>query len=1114
MSKNSTPIQIEKSIALAKTLHPSQKNKKTNVFSERMGPIISNPNAKNFLIKLMDTSFRTKNHNRISKYVMTLLKSNNHESVFNKTEQFLLSVFKLIGHKLPFISIPLMLQQVKQVTAPILFFVGSSKFEKHAKKRQRENILLNVNLIGEALIGEKEAAQRIQNYIDLLNDPQVNYISIKISTIYSQINALAFDRTVEILVEKLSVLYNELLSIEQKTGQVKFINLDMEEYRDLAMTIATFTKTLDKPEFHKIRAGIVLQAYLPDSYQAVLDLQKWAMNRTKNNGAPVKVRLVKGANLEMEATESSLEDWPLAPYNTKLDTDANYKKMLLVMLDKNIAPALNTGIASHNIFDLAFALNLVKEQGIEEHIDFEMLEGMADDTVSELLKQNVNLILYTPIVKTENYNSAIAYLVRRLDEGTQKGNFLKEGFKLEVGSEQWDFLENQFKSSIAKVNTVQEASNRIQNRATEKPTIQTKFTNVANTDWIIENNRNWISEMKTRWKNPLDILGTTISVSADVEEKDRQIISLESWNGIHPWKYELADEEDYSKVISADSEWYVFSSEKKAKLLRKAAVEIEKNRADLIGVAVAELGKTIMEVDVEVSEAIDFANYYAQSLLDIESEENIEHISEGIHLILSPWNFPIAIPIGGVLASLAAGKRVILKPSQNAAACALLISQALWKAGIPKSAFAFLPANEKTLDPFLTDPSVFDAIILTGGTDTAKFLLDRTPELKLYAETGGKNATIVTALADREQAISNIVQSAFGNTGQKCSATSLLILEEEIFNDASFKELLKDAIESKTQGNPWNFKTDIGPLAVKISDKIKKSIATTSDKEWLLKPTIKNDFFMSPGVKWGVTKSDFEYNNELFGPILSVMSAKDLKEAVSIVNNTEFGLTSGIESLDPNEVNYWLQNIEAGNLYTNRSTTGAIVQRQPFGGMKASNFGFGMKAGGKNYVLQFLTKKTKSKWNKTVKKDYQKVYNQYFSKIFDYSKIRGQHNLSLYLKPEKIIVFYDNNVLEADLNKVKFIEEILNVETKYINTQNLNNWQEFRSLINHKTVIRVLNKKRIDIEFLKFCHSKAIHVYSEKPSNYGRYEFLNYLTEQSQSINYHRYGNKMGVESI
>ena len=1109
----------EQAIKLAKELQLPQQNTKTTVFEKRIGPLLETPEAKTFMIRLMDTSFRSENSKRIAAYVYKIIIENSASSkIFNLFEKQLIALFKLIGRHVPGLSIPLMLQQIKSVTRSILFFTGSKTFEKQAENRRREGVQLNVNLIGEALIGEAEAAERIEKYCQLLAAANINYISIKASTIYSQIKPVAFEYTVGVLAQKLSIIYDKVLEIEADTGEQKFVNLDMEEYRDLEITLAVFMKTLDIPKYKKLRAGIVLQAYLPDTYNAMQQLQQWALKRTENGGSPVKVRLVKGANLEMEKTEASLENWSLATYDNKLKVDANYKRILLELLNPDKVKSLHVGIASHNLFDLSFGLNLVKKNQLENLVDFEMLEGMANATVKTLISKNVNVLLYTPIVAPENYNSAIAYLVRRLDEGTQNENFLKEGYQLKVNDAKWQELQDSFSKSIAEITNLKLDKHRKQNRNTDKYIIQKTFQNSANTDWCIPENRNWIKKSMKIWKQPLQILGDNIPVEPQITT-DYKKVHLEYWQGKTPWKYELANTTDYDVFLAKDSEWYTYDAATKASILRKAAVKIEECRRDLIAVAVEELGKTVTEVDVEVSEAVDFANYYAQSLLDIENKEHIAYHNKGVHLVLSPWNFPIAIPIGGVLASLAAGKRVILKPSLNATACAYLISKTLWESGVPTDAFAFLPTEEQTLDKYLKDEHVFDAVILTGATDTAQLLLKRNPKLKLFAETGGKNATFVSALSDREQAIKNVVQSAFGNSGQKCSATSLLLLEKEVFEDEHFKQLLKDAVESKVLGNPKNLETEIGPLAVKVNTRIKEVLKETPEEKWLLKPRVISDFMMSPGIIWDVNQKDKAFQTELFGPILSVVKVDDISHGISIVNSLKYGLTSGIESLDNDEVTHWTNSIKSGNIYANRTTTGAIVQRQPFGGMKASSFGFGMKAGGANYLLQFLTI-IEPLWDiEHIRKDYLKSYEEYFSQKTDVSNIRGQHNYSLYRKPKRIILLIDHTILESQLNSMNLIAEILSIPMEVFAIDNvkisnkvneISSWNCLSDYLKEDYCIRSLNYDSLPTSFIQRCHELNYHIYGNPISKYGRIEFLNYLTEQSLSINYHRYGNLMG----
>ncbi|NIJ44356.1 RHH-type proline utilization regulon transcriptional repressor/proline dehydrogenase/delta 1-pyrroline-5-carboxylate dehydrogenase [Wenyingzhuangia heitensis] len=1099
MKTNTTEI-----LQLAEKLENKDPNKATesNPFADRLKTIIEIPESKHFLIQMMDVAFRSKNYKKVADHVIHLLKTHqNYEALFTPIENTLLKSFIIVGKIIPSISVAIMLKKIQATSSDVVFFINSNKFNKHTQKRKEQNITLNVNLIGEALIGEDEAQKRILGYLTLLNRKDVNYISIKISTIFSQISSLAHQDTVDKLSTRLAMFYDEILKIEKETGVQKFVNLDMEEYKDLEITFDVFIKTLSLPKYKNIRAGIVLQAYIPEMIHYYRKLYTWANERVNNGGSSVKVRLVKGANMEMEMTEASIEDWPLATYSTKPETDANYKKILSEMLTPQSARVVNVGVASHNIFDISFALQLVKEHKLEDCVDFEMLEGMANQTVANLLEEKVHLLLYTPTVKENQYNAAIAYLVRRLDEGTQDGNFLKEGYDLKVGSEKWNMLKDEFLTSISLIDTLNTTPNRKQDRNKQIPkAAMQEFHNVPNTDWNLPQNIAWAQKIKEDWKNPENIIGKTIPVVGILENNERYTIKVNNWSGTPPWDYEMAVKEDYQKAIDTPSEWQNYSVEKRANLLKKAALEIEKNRADLIGVAVAELGKTIKEVDVEVSEAIDFANFYAESSLDIAKEFTSE--DEGVNLVLSPWNFPIAIPIGGALASLAAGKKVILKPSTNASACAYLISKCLWEAGIPKDALYFLPCEEAILDDFLSTGNIFDAVILTGGTETAHFLLERNPQLNLYAETGGKNNTIVTSLADKEQAAINIVQSAFGNAGQKCSATSLLILTEDVFNDKEFKALLKDATTSKIFGNPWDFSTEIGPLAVPISEKLKHVIQNTPDDQWLVKPRLNGNHMLSPGVIWNVTTDDYPYQNELFGPILSVLKANNLKDAVEIANKVAYGLTAGIESLDNHEIEYWNDNIEAGNKYVNRSTTGAIVQRQPFGGIKASCFGPGMKAGGVNYVLQFTNIKSKTTdW----KKDYKKWHNELFRKKIDYVNLRGQYNICSYTPYKEILLLYDVHTPQKHIDKVEYIAEFLNIPIIKDTCGN--------ALKHHPkdfTCVRALGV--LSDHFLIRCHQNAIHVYKDEPRNSGRIELLNYLIEQSYSHNYHRYGNLMGIE--
>jgi len=439
-------------------------------------------------------------------------------------------------------------------------------------------------------------------------------------------------------------------------------------------------------------------------------------------------------------------------------------------------------------------------------------------------------------------------------------------------------------------------------------------------------------------------------------------------------------------------------------------------------------------------------------------------------------------------------------------------------------------------------------------------MLETRPDLFLTAETGGKDATIVTSMADREQAVKNLVQSAFKNSGQKCSATSLLVLEEEVYNNESFKNALKDAASSMSVGSIWDFKNSIGTLSSKASGNLKKALENLEGNEkWLLAPKYveNNEYMLKPSIKWDVNEGSFIHKNELFGPVLAVIKAKDLEHAVKIVNDTGYGLTSGIESLDEREVNYWKENIKAGNLYINRGTTGAIVLRQPFGGMGKSAIGAGRKVGIFNYITQFVDFKEKStpqitqKYENSLtlclqksqkyftnKEEFDKLeialqsylenYEKEFLKQKDYCEVRGEDNHFRYLALKNVIIRVSNDdslfevlsrILAAKVSKVNFTVSLDKNEVVYPFLQNscelfkdgdslvVEDESAFmNSIANYDRVIYSDILKVSDAVFKKATKSLTFIV-RQKPMMEGRLELLNYFIEQSISHSYHRYGN-------
>jgi len=378
-------------------------------------------------------------------------------------------------------------------------------------------------------------------------------------------------------------------------------------------------------------------------------------------------------------------------------------------------------------------------------------------------------------------------------------------------------------------------------------------------------------------------------------------------------------------------------------------------RGELIEVAGSEAGKTIDQADPEVSEAIDFCHHYAAASLELADEAHMagaRFVPVDVTVVASPWNFPVAIPVGGVAAALAAGSAVVLNPAPPAKRCAAELVAAFHEAGVPKDLVALAPLEDGDVSRYLVTHEGVGRVVLTGSYDTARLFRSWKPDMHLLGETSGKNAIIVTPSADPDLAVRDIVHSAFAHAGQKCSASSLLILVGSAGKSARIARQLVDATASLRVGLPASLDSQVGPVVVPDDEKAVRGLTTLGEGEhWVLKPRYLGDGLWTPGIRAGVVPGSEFHLTEYFAPVLGVMRVDTLEEAIEAVNDVDYGLTSGLHTLDTEELATWLEGIEAGNLYVNRGITGAIVRRQPFGGWKRSAIGSTTKVGGPSYLL-------------------------------------------------------------------------------------------------------------------------------------------------------------------
>ena len=936
--------------------------------------MIGQPEDKATLVEMTDQAFRTLTPARVADQLTHILDLQGVPRFFSPLERTMLMGFQSFGEYLPGVAVPLVKEKMRQETANVILPAEEEMLTEHLRQRQQEGVRMNVNFLGEALLGEEEARRRLTRYLAALRMPDVECVSVKITTIYSQVSPIAREQTIRVVADRMELLYRAAMREKFRradgTETTKFVYLDMEEYRDLYLTVDAMCRALERDGLEPVRAGIALQAYVPDSYEVLERLLEWSASRVKNGGQPLTIRLVKGANMEMERVEASIGGWEHAPYASKHNTDANYKKMLRAVMRPDRVDSIRVGVASHNLFDISLAMLWAKESGMLPAVQFEMLEGMANHQRRAIFEATRSMLLYAPACRREEFLNAIGYLVRRLDENTGEENFLRHAFQLESDSAVWEQLAGGFRESFDSIDSVSTAPRKTQRRADppRQPAVAREWSSYRgepDTDWGVPANAEWADGIVAKWKDlggdnaaeiPLVVAGKAV-----VGERTEKESVDPSRPGVVSCRFREASRDDIDAAVrcaeSDPSGWRSLPFERRHELLRAAAQLMRERRGDLIGASMLDGGKTLAESDPEISEATDFTEFYPLTVEAVLKRKGLQCEPRGTVVVVSPWNFPLAIPCGGVVAALAAGNTVILKPASDTVLPAWEMAKCLWDAGIPQEAFQLIPCSGARGGRQLIEDPRNETVILTGGTSTARRMLTDRPGLHLIAETGGKNATIVTALSDRDLAIKHVLHSAFGHGGQKCSATSLLLLEEEVYEDATFRETLADAVRSLKVGSVWDLSTKIGPLIRPPGGELARGMKELEPSEsWLVMPEriSDNPQLYRPGVKWNVRPGSFTHRTELFGPVLGVMPYRRLEDAIGIVNATGYGLTSGLESLDHREQEIWRETIRAGNLYINRPTTGAIVLRQPFGGVGTSAYGPGVKAGGPNYVLPLM----------------------------------------------------------------------------------------------------------------------------------------------------------------
>jgi len=869
------------------------------------------------------------------------------------------------------------------------FIAGSNVKEALAaiQALRSRRLAFTIDLLGEATITEAEADHVQKQYFDLLHgleadvnrwpeDPRIDRddrgpiprvnVSVKLSALYSQFDPIDPEGTSRAVCRRL----RPILRLAKATGA--FVNFDMEQYSFKDTTLRIFKEILAEPEFREWpNVGIAMQAYLRDTEADLASLLDWAKNERKT---PVWVRLVKGAYWDFETVIAAQNDWPVPVFTKKPESDASFEKLTVFLLQN--VEWLVPAFGSHNLRSIAHAMATAERLGVPRNrFEFQMLYGMADPIKDAILSLGYRLRIYTPYGQLL---PGMAYLVRRLLENSSNDSFLRQGFAEGVSEEV--LLMNP--ASVPRAGGVSPpCPEHVEKRGDHVPR-SVMFKNEPPTDFSKEANRAAMHDalklVRASMGSGLDRVTKAIVGNRTMNVRRSQIRMNPSNVREDVCEFALATTDDANAAVAAAvaafDTWRETPVQDRAAFLHRTADQFRRRRFELAAWIVLETGKPWREADADVAEAIDFCDYYAieavklqgsESARDVPGEDNrYFHDPRGVAVVIAPWNFPLAILCGMTAAALATGNTAIMKPAEQSTAVAAKLMECFLAAGVPPGVVNFLPGVGEEIGPTLVNHPDVAIIAFTGSLKVGLLINEqasRTPGgqnlvKRVIAEMGGKNAVIVDTDADLDEAVKGVVDSAFGYAGQKCSAGSRAIVLDGIYDQ--FVNRLVEATRSLTVAQADSPGASLGPVIDSESRERILTFIETGKREARLAyeadlgPLAEQGFFVGPTIFADVPENATIAQEEIFGPVLSVIRAKNLDDAIRIANGTKYALTGGVFSRSPEHIAAVKKRFRVGNLYVNRKCTGALVDRQPFGGFKLS--GIGSKAGGPDYLLQFV----------------------------------------------------------------------------------------------------------------------------------------------------------------
>lgn len=752
--------------------------------------------------------------------------------------------------------------------------------------------------------------------------------------------------------------------LKRAADEGAFVYFDMEHYEVKDLTLRLFRELLDEPELGELQAGIAVQAYLKDSFRDLAELIGWARHRRRVIG----VRLVKGAYWDTETVIAKAAGWPVPVFTSKAATDANFERCVDLLHDNH--DTARAAFASHNLRSLAYAVAAGRHRGVPDHgYEIQMLYGMAEPIQAAVRRLGLRLRLYVPVGQLI---PGMAYLVRRLLENTSNESFVRRRFV--AGAELDELI------VPPRVDRLPEADPPRRVPPTD-PHEPSPYAPEPHAEWRRPEVRaafgGAVSTVQGKLLGsergidvPAVVAGEPVWTSARLASVDpaRPDVTVATAASCGPDEAEAA----LTAARRAQPAWANTPPRERARVLFDTAAWMRARRDELAALEVFEAGKPWEDADADVCEAIDFCEYYGREMLRLAAGRTVQsppgeantytYQPRGVGVVIAPWNFPLAIPTGMVTAALVTGNSVVFKPAEQTPAVAARLVEGLLDSGLPPEVLAFLPGVGEELGAWLVrHPGV--AFVAFTGSKAVGLEINREAAVprpgqrqvkQVIAEMGGKNALVVDADADLDEAVPAICSSAFGYAGQKCSAASRLVVLDAVYDQ--LVDRLVGATEQLAIGHPAEMGTEVGPVIDAEAHRRLTHVIADVDRHGTVLLT-RDDlpgegWFVGPTIVGDVDPDSRLACDELFGPVLSIMRAPDLEGAITLANDTDYALTAGVFSRSPVNIRRAAARLRGGNIYVNRGITGAVVGRQPFGGYGLS--GVGSKAGGPDYLTQFL----------------------------------------------------------------------------------------------------------------------------------------------------------------